>query len=475
MAALVIVLAAGSAGGLTVDEARHLLLRTGFGAMPGEVAQLLPLTREQAVDLILSRVRTVPRTPLPDWADDYVAPPVPPKPQPLPVSVDQDALKDYQKSLQDYQDALRSYQDTMRQRSKDLLEWWYGEMIATDSPLTERMVLFWHGHFTSAMDKVGVPYFMLRQNLLLRTYALGNFRELVHRIARDPAMLIYLDGQGNLKTHANENFARELMELFTLGEGNYTEQDVRETARAFTGWRVDHATGRAVFDPRLHDDGLKTILGSTGHWDGDDAIDIILDQPEAPRFIVTELWRELVSPTPDPAQVQALADDFRASDYQLAPLLRSLLLCAAFWSTPARGAMVKSPVQLAIGTARLVGLDPSEAAQLAAAVAPMGEQLFDPPTVKGWPSGDAWLTSATLLARETAVRRLPNPVLAAAEAGLEEQTRGIAVLSALPDERRLDSLLLCIQPDRPVAAAAAAAPVGDTLRRILLNPLYQLM
>ncbi len=469
--------------------------------MPGEVAQLLPLTRKQAVDLILGRVRTVPRTPLPDWADDYLAPPVPPKSQPLPVSVNQDALKDYQKALQDYQDALNSYQDTMRQRARDLLEWWYGEMIATDSPLTERMVLFWHGHFTSAMDKVGVPYFMLRQNLLLRTYALGNFRELVHRIARDPAMLIYLDGQGNLKTHANENFARELMELFTLGEGNYTEEDVREAARAFTGWTVDRRTGAAQYEVRRHDDGVKTLLGRTGTWDGDAAIDIILDQPQAARFIVTELWRELISPNPDPAAVSVLADQFRSNDYEIEPLIRSILTSDAFWNPAVRGALVKSPVELAVGTARLLGLTPSDAPAVVAAVRPMGEELFQPPTVKGWPSGSAWITSETLLARESALFRLPGPIVKQAAARLDSGIRSIKVLGSLPELQRFDTLLLPVMPSamagsggsgttasgtsgsstpagsNPATSPTASAPQSpeQALRLALQNLLYQLM
>src|SRR5208337_25648 len=158
------------------------------------------------------------------------------------------------------------------------------------------------------------------------------------------------------KAHPNENFGRELTELFTLGEGAYTEQDVREVARAFTGWRVDHATGAAIFDPRRHDDGVKIILGRTGAWDGDAAIDIILDRPETARFIVTELWREFVSPIPDPRVAETLAAQFRDDGYQVRPLLRALLLTDAFWAPSGWGTMVKSPVELAVGTARLLGI-----------------------------------------------------------------------------------------------------------------------
>ncbi|HET6452449.1 MAG TPA: DUF1800 domain-containing protein [Spirochaetia bacterium] len=472
---MIVGLAALRAEALTVESATHLLLRTGFGATPAEVAGFLPLTREQSVALLLLNAGTDPVTPLPSWSGDYLAPPRSDPKDPAATRAARD-----------------SYDSQVREREQDLLHWWFGEMISTHSPLTERLVLFWHGHFTSAMDKVDSPNLLLDQNLLLRRYALGSFRGLVHAIARDPAMLIYLDGEGSVKAHPNENFARELMELFTLGEGNYTEQDVREVARAFTGWRVDRATGLASFDERRHDAGSKTILGRTGNWDGDQAIDIILGQPQAARFIVAELWRELVSPDPDPRTVEALAASFRDADYAMRPLVRSLLLTDQFWAPSNWGTLVKSPVQLAVGTARLLGLDASAAPQVAAAVPPMGEQLLNPPTVKGWPTGDAWVTSATLVAREAALRRLPMPLLTAAAARLQAGVANLQARHEMSAGQGLETLLLPVPVVRADAAAAAPAGAGPaagrgasmpvdpnaaarTLRAVLLNPLYQLM
>ncbi len=485
-----------SLSALSVDEARHLLVRTGFGATPAEVESLLPLDRVAAVDALLAGVRTTPVLPPPAWAGDY---PRPPDPQMIAAAVavasdnttlagpdaeapafqsDPPAPAEVQAEVATTVQAARDgYQRELGRRSADLLHWWYGEMIATDSPLTERMVLFWHGHFTSSIQKVSVANLMLEQNLLLRRYALGSFRDLVHAIARDPAMLVYLDGQGSVKAHPNENFARELMELFTLGEGHYTEQDVREVARAFTGWYLDGTTGEPIYDPRRHDDGPKTILGRTGNWDGDAAIDIILDRPEVGQLIVSELWREFISPDPDPRAVAALAQQFRVQGYEIRLLLRSLLTSDAFWSPGVRGTLVKSPVVLAVGTARLLGLDESSAARVADAVRPMGEELFQPPTVKGWPWGDAWITTTTLLAREGALRRLPAPLLQTASSRLDSGTRDIGAMQSLPEEERFDSLLLPIIPSHAAADAAAAPGAADAavLRRVLLNPLYQLM
>jgi uncharacterized protein (DUF1800 family) len=460
-ALIAICFAAGPAGALTVESATHLLNRTGFGATPAEIAPLLPLNRAQAVDLLLHETRADPVLPLPAWPEGYL---VPPRPLPKDPAAEKAARQ--------------AYDMTINQRRQDLLHWWYAEMIVTDSPFTERMVLFWHGHFTSSLDKVNVADLLQQQNLLFRREAFGSFRELVHAVARDPAMLVYLDGEGSVKAHPNENFGRELMELFTLGEGNYTEQDVREVARAFTGWRVDHATGRASFDPKRHDDGAKTILGLTGRWDGDQAIDIILSRPQTARFIVTELWREFVSPSPDPRAVEDLAAQFRGDDYQLRPLLRTLLLTDEFWAPSQWGTLVKSPVELAVGTARLLGVDPSAAAQVASAVQPMGEQLFNPPTVKGWPSGDAWLTSATLVARESALRRLPVPLLKEAAARLASEVHDLQARHALSPSQGLEVLLLPV----PVVRRAPAGPMPpdpnpalSMLRAVLLNPLYELM
>ena len=201
-------------------------------------------------------------------------------------------------------------------------------MLATDQPLTERMVLFWHNHFTSSFQKVRYPAALLRQNALFRREALGNFATLLKDVARDPAMLIYLDGMRSVARQPNENFARELLELFTLGEGHYSEADIKAAARAFTGWTVDRETGEFRSRDHEHDDGEKTFLGQTGRFDGEQIIAILLRHPRTAETIVEKLWREFVSLKPDPAEVKRLAASFR-NGYEIKPLMRSILLSAA--------------------------------------------------------------------------------------------------------------------------------------------------
>ncbi|HZU36493.1 MAG TPA: DUF1800 domain-containing protein [Gemmataceae bacterium] len=280
--------------------------------------------------------------------------------------------------------------------------WWVYLILNSLYPLREKLTLFWHNHFATSIAKVGRTELMFRQNQVLRHDALGNFRPLLLDISRDPAMLIWLDSNSNLKGKANENYARELMELFSLGIGHYTEHDVREAARAFTGWHTDGE--RFDFDEAFHDDGEKTILGKTGKWDGGDVLRIILAQPEAAQFLVRKLYRHFISETAPPSQLlRPLAEQFRRSDYDIAALIGTMLRSRHFFSAYAYRQRVKSPVEFVVGTARaLVKIDQAELPPtvLAAQIGAMGEPLFEPPTVKGWSGGRSWLNSATILARD---------------------------------------------------------------------------
>ena len=214
---------------------------------------------------------------------------------------------------------------------------------------------FWHNHFTSSLNKVRWPHLLYHQNALFRRLATGNFAELLRAVARDRAMLLYLDSQTNRVGQANENFARELLELFTLGEGQgYTERDIREAARAFTGWMVNPGTGEFTVARRFHDTGSKTFLGRTGRFDGDDIIDIVLDQPRIAEHICEKLWRAFVSDTPDAGAVRRLAAVFRGSGYELRPTLRALFLSAEFRAPANRGVLTKSPVDVVAGTLRFM-------------------------------------------------------------------------------------------------------------------------
>jgi len=236
-------------------------------------------------------------------------------------------------------------------------------------------------------------------------------------------MLIYLDNAGSRREAPNENFAREVMELFTLGEGHYGESDVKEAARAFTGWSLERDTGRFVYRRAWHDDGVKTILGATGRFDGDDVLDLLLARRETAEFIAAKLWREFVSPQPDPAEVARWARVFRDARYEVKPLLRAVLASDAFWAEENRATLVKSPVDLVAGTLRSYGIRPFELRPEIVACAALGQNLFAPPNVKGWPGGDAWIDAATILGRKQWLERTfaddPRKVALVLDAGYQ--------------------------------------------------------
>ncbi|HTO46756.1 MAG TPA: DUF1800 domain-containing protein [Burkholderiales bacterium] len=383
--ALALPLAAHAAA-MGPDEARHLLNRTGFGAQPREIAEYAALSRSEAVERQLAGMTRAARTPPPDRVREAIVPP--------------------RQLRQAAPEERKSFQAQEIRRGFDLRTWWLEEMLQTRSPLTERMTLFWHNHFVSGQQKVRYTKLMYEQNVLLRRYAGGRFGELLHAVAKDPAMVIYLDSASNRKGKPNENFAREVMELFTLGEGHYTEADVREAARAFTGWSIDPDSGDFKWRPALHDEGTKTVLGRTGNFDGDAVLDILLARPSTAEFVVTKLWREFVSPEPDPAEVRRIAQKFQLSNYEIKVALRELLLSPAFWAPENRGALIKSPVDLVVGTMRALDFHVGDPLPLALVVAQLGQNLFSPPNVKGWPGGEAWINSSTLLARKGFAERI---------------------------------------------------------------------
>src|SRR5205085_7359030 len=255
----------------------------------------------------------------------------------------------------------KMFQQEQIREGLELRGWWVGEMLSTPSSLTERMTLFWHNHFVSSQQKVRLAELMYRQNATLRANALGNFATLLHAIARDPAMVIYLDSAQNRKGSPNENFAREVMELFTVGEGHYSEQDIKEAARAFTGWSIDRQSGEFLFRRFIHDDGIKTVLGRSANLDGDDVLEILLAQPATAEFITRKLWREFVSPEPDELVVQRIAERFRDSHYDIKVALHDLLSSDAFYASSNRAVLIKSPIELVVGTLRQFDMKPGEA------------------------------------------------------------------------------------------------------------------
>ena len=496
LSAAFIALPAVASAPLNYDDARHLLNRTGFGATDAEIRRMVGMTREEAARTLLAATRTTAVTAPPAWTNDA---------GPLRYPRGENASDMEKKQFQ--QEQIRD--------GLELRGWWLEEMLATPSPLTERMTLFWHNHFVSSQQKVKLAQLMYRQNVTLRAHALGNFGDLLHAIARDPAMLIYLDSAQNRKGAPNENFARELMELFTLGEGNYGEQDIKDAARAFTGWSLDRDSGRFVFRRFVHDYGSKTVLGRSGYFDGDDVLDILLAKAQTAEFIARKLWREFVSADPDEAEVKKIASRFRDSRYDIKVALEALLISDAFYAKENRGVLVKSPVDLVVGTLKQFDLKPGEPVPFAVAAAAMGQNLFSPPNVKGWPGGEAWINTSTLLARKAFLDRLfraddagasmadasaramtpvPKQVIAAGGVQESEIARRIRFMRAM--ERGLKSvqfdsdawlaeldttvharaeaatrLLLAYEPQ--AAADPASAPLA-MVRQIVLDAAYQL-
>jgi uncharacterized protein (DUF1800 family) len=281
-----------------------------------------------------------------------------------------------------------------------LQAWWMGLILAGGAPLRERMTLVWHDHFATSNDKVDDVRLMHAQNELFRSHGLGDFRLLLHAVARDAAMLTWLDGDSNRRGHPNENFARELLELFALGIGNYDERDVQEAARAFSGWGTE---GRAtVFRPERHDDGEKVLFGQRGRYDADEALDLVLAQPACMSHVARVLLEAFVAPAPEPGWIDALAEELRADEWDIGRTLSTLLSSRLFHSEHARRTRIAGPVELLAVTARCLGARAAPV-QLARQASAMGQALFRPPSVKGWDGGRAWIHSGSWIARHNAL------------------------------------------------------------------------
>jgi len=336
------------------EEAAHLLRRAGFGAAPKDVDRASRRGRKRTVKDMVS----------------------------------------FRASGAHYKDKEADQWGATR--------WWLRRMLDTRSPLQEKLVLFWHGHFATAISKVENAPMMSRQNGVFRKHAAGSFRDLVQAVSRDPAMLWWLDNHYNVKGRPNENYARELMELFTLGitdpDGapNYTEEDVREAARAFTGWSF--ADGKFEFYDYDHDYGTKTVLGLTGDLDGDDVVDHLVVRRACAQFVATKLWEFFAYPSPEREVVERLADVYLANDTEIRPVLEAMFQEDLFYSARARTERVSSPVEFAVATLRTLGTKTDEGS-LTWRLSQMGQELYNPPNVAGWPGGLQWMNSVTRLNR----------------------------------------------------------------------------
>jgi uncharacterized protein (DUF1800 family) len=359
-------------------HAEHLLNRAGFGARRGEIEAAVAEGQAALVHRLVERRADV---------------------DPVLIQRPEEPARRELRELPP--DERARVQQAVRDRNRrQLLEytaWALERMESGEDPLEERMTLFWHGVFTSSSDRVERSCMMLQQDQLIRAEALGNYGRLLKGMLADPALLTYLDNQVNKKGNPNENLARELLELFSLGIGNYTEQDIKEVARALTGRGVD-GHGLYSYNKGAHDDGDKTFFGQTGKFDGDDVARIVLAQEACPRYVARRILAYLEGAEPSKERLDEYAAFLRARDYELEPFLEKLFLDPAFYREEILGARVQGPVELLVGMSRRLGLK-TPPPLIAAGAALLGQRMFAPPNVKGWDEGEAWITTATLMQR----------------------------------------------------------------------------
>ena len=391
----------GTAPGESWDRthAAHLLNRVGFGGTEAEVAEVFALGPVAAIDKLLdfpdSPVDETTQTAGPDLSGIAEYP---------KSAVERRQLFEG-KSQEERQLIQQRLNQANNEAVREVAGWWLKRMASGPYPAQEKLTLFWHGHFTTSARDERSAWLMWGQNETWRTYAAGNFAKFVDAIAHDPAMLDYLNNSQNRKAHPNENFARELMELFTLGIGNYGENDIKEAARAFTGWAHD---GEAfVYRKFDHDDKPKTVLGRTGNFDGRDVIDILLQQPACGTYIATRLWKYFISDDFDLNVCQSLGQQLRDKNFELRPVLRMLFASRAFYDERRMGGLIKSPVQLLVGLVRQLNLPDPKFGKLRDSMKQMGQEPLMPPNVKGWPGGRMWINTSTLFVRQnTAISML---------------------------------------------------------------------
>lgn len=361
---------------------QHLLWRAGFGPAVEQLGDLEKYTPSQIWKALVKASAKKPE--YMDAADDYL--------KGLMMGIEEAGRQ--QKKEADPEERKK-----MQQKSRDSIRnlnlYWMMEMVNSSAQLREKMAFFWHGHF--ACRNLNVFY---QQGLLdiIRRNALGSFRTLLKEVSRSAAMLNFLNNQQNKKDHPNENFAREVMELFTLGRGHYTEQDIKEAARAFTGWGAN-IKGEFQFRRFQHDYGTKTILGKTGNFDGDEVLDILLNDKQTARYITGKIWKFFVSDNPDTEKINWLADRFYANDYAISMLLEDIFTSDWFYADKYIGSLIKSPVELLVGIQRMLPMKVENEESLLLLQRILGQLLFYPPNVAGWPGGKTWIDSSSLMLR----------------------------------------------------------------------------
>jgi len=477
-------------------QARHLLARAGFGATPAAVRRAAADGLDKTVDRLV-RYQQVDASALPDPdADPDILRP--------PTAEQRKARNDARRAGdQDALDAIRKTQLMARRQDRQMLErlrdWWIARFVASPRPMQEKLTLLWHGHFAAGYRQVRDAYLLYQQNQLFRENANGSFATLARGIVRDPAMIRYLNNDRNVKAKPNENLARELMELFTLGEGNYTEQDIKAGARALTGYAA--RDNDFQMRPGVHDSEPKKILGQVGPWNGDQFVNTLLEQDACPRYVALKLYRHFVADVsayrdqvpPDNLKViDAMARRLSADGYDMTPTLVTLLKSRHFYDDAIVGRKIKSPAELLLGTIHQLGTPTRDERALRGAMAGMGQELFEPPSVAGWPVGREWVNTSTLFIRQNTATYLltgklpgrnwkpgnlaydPRPLLA----GLDDATPAAAanhLIDALlgehtPAARREPIVRFMQQRDKGVTQDSLVA----LLLLITATPEYQL-
>jgi len=367
--------------------AAHVLNRAGFGGTPEEIATLARKPLREAVTSMVAPGASSSPTTDPAWA----------RPDP-----DRGArLKAFREaSPEERTELLREQRKVQRARMIELEGWWLTRMVSSSHPLQEKLTLFWHGHFATSAVKVRDAYLMWRQNDLFRRHGLGPWRTLLREVTLDPAMLVWLDQAQSRPPRPNENYARELMELFVLGEGRFSERDVTETARALTGWTLDRLRQEPVYRPRLHDSGSKSVLGLEGKLGLDEILELLTDRPDSDRWITGRLWTFFAGTPPPPGMANALAGTFQDVGRRIAPFLEALFVSEAFHAPEVVGQKIKSPTELLVMACRQLDRPLPPAPVCANSLRLLGQDLFHPPNVKGWEGGVAWINANTLLTRQ---------------------------------------------------------------------------
>ena len=456
--------------GLSLQESVHLLTRTGFAPSPAEIEAFTPLSRQEAVNQLLAHTRTSGFIAPPLWSQNVASY----SPQHL-------HLKRRQSNRQE----KKKINDGLRQQARGLQAYWLAEMAHTPSPMTENLTIFWHNYFPVSFKKVTQPMFMLNYLKLLRHHSSGNFRAMLHDIAKDPAMLRYLDGAQNFKKSPNENFAREVMELFTVGTGVYSEKDVKEAARAFTGWGIHGKNGRFRMFPGRHDPLPKVVLGQTVHT-GEDVLDVLLNQSKTAERVTRRLWFHFVGRDPDPVTLTRISEKFQQQSYDLKFLMREILNHDEFWAARNRGTAIKSPAEMVVGFVRQFAISDPSADLMAKLTRQWGMELLAPPNVKGWAGGRSWINTGNIIPRENLYRRLTqqhkSTMMMAAGFKPDQWLQRAMKMSKWKD--RMDPKSSKVLKDHVIERLLVLPPVypdrlrnkegGKLLAQIVSDPAYQL-